>query len=356
MVATDVGSLLGSFWGKGGGSSRQELVVLLTCLRKPPVCVLNTERQASPSHHQGAVNADPWRGSELVRITPHWSNPMKETKPGNQALWTRCRIIASRRTPLRDRFEDLQGVRPFPAVELGVDHLVVEGDLEGRPPSALKIDTHPAGEPVGNRLPETSGLGEIPSNCAVLDRDHADSVVGRGYGLTSPGVAAGAPRSQYQSKAASSSATAFSLPWFPLVCSGPLLPVPHLQPGNGVVCDFCGMTVEVLLPPRTGVAREPYPGSPDPRSREGSGAVSPADATGRRRTGSATRGGFHDGGRMRSRADALNRCLWWATSRPDSAYREVAAPESSPTALYVLPVNEQGLRRYADDPTAGLGG
>jgi len=69
MVATDVGSLLGSFWGKGGGSSRQELVVLLTCLRKPPVCVLNTERQASPSHHQGAVNADPWRGSELVRIT-----------------------------------------------------------------------------------------------------------------------------------------------------------------------------------------------------------------------------------------------------------------------------------------------
>jgi hypothetical protein len=29
MTATDVGSFLGSFWGKGGGSSRQELVVLL---------------------------------------------------------------------------------------------------------------------------------------------------------------------------------------------------------------------------------------------------------------------------------------------------------------------------------------
>lgn len=29
MTATDVGSFLGSFWGKGGGSSRQELVILL---------------------------------------------------------------------------------------------------------------------------------------------------------------------------------------------------------------------------------------------------------------------------------------------------------------------------------------
>lgn len=29
MVATDVGSFLGSFWGKGGGAARQELVVLL---------------------------------------------------------------------------------------------------------------------------------------------------------------------------------------------------------------------------------------------------------------------------------------------------------------------------------------
>jgi hypothetical protein len=26
---------------------------------------------------------DPWKGSDLARITPHWSNPMKETKPGN---------------------------------------------------------------------------------------------------------------------------------------------------------------------------------------------------------------------------------------------------------------------------------
>jgi hypothetical protein len=29
MTATDVGSFLGSFWAKGGGSSRQELLVLM---------------------------------------------------------------------------------------------------------------------------------------------------------------------------------------------------------------------------------------------------------------------------------------------------------------------------------------
>lgn len=29
MTATDVGSFFGSFWGKGGGAARQELVVLL---------------------------------------------------------------------------------------------------------------------------------------------------------------------------------------------------------------------------------------------------------------------------------------------------------------------------------------
>lgn len=34
MTATDVGSFMGSFWGKGGGSSRQELVILLE--RKVP--------------------------------------------------------------------------------------------------------------------------------------------------------------------------------------------------------------------------------------------------------------------------------------------------------------------------------
>jgi len=26
---------------------------------------------------------DPWKSSDLARITPHWSNPMKETKLGN---------------------------------------------------------------------------------------------------------------------------------------------------------------------------------------------------------------------------------------------------------------------------------
>lgn len=29
MTATDVGSFMGTFWGKGGGAGRQELVVLL---------------------------------------------------------------------------------------------------------------------------------------------------------------------------------------------------------------------------------------------------------------------------------------------------------------------------------------
>jgi hypothetical protein len=60
-----------------------------------------------------------------------------------------------------------------------VDHLVTEGDLEGRPPSGLQIHAHPVREPVADRLPETSGPGEIPSKRAVLDRDHANSVVGR---------------------------------------------------------------------------------------------------------------------------------------------------------------------------------
>ena len=111
----------------------------------------------------------------------------------NLALWTRCRITASRGKPLRDRFEELLGVGPFPAVELGVDHLVVEGDLEGRPPPAIQTDADLAREPVGDRLPETSGLGEIVSNRAVFDRDHAGSVVSRGDGLSSPGVAARSP-------------------------------------------------------------------------------------------------------------------------------------------------------------------
>jgi len=34
MTATDVGSFLGSFWNKGGGAARQELVVLLARIVK----------------------------------------------------------------------------------------------------------------------------------------------------------------------------------------------------------------------------------------------------------------------------------------------------------------------------------
>jgi hypothetical protein len=101
--------------------------------------------------------------------------------------------LASWRKPLRDSLEDLLGIGPFAAVELGEDHLVVEGDLVGRPPPAFQLDADVAREPVGDRLPETSGLGEVVSNGAVLDRDHADSVVWGRDELTSPGVAAPSP-------------------------------------------------------------------------------------------------------------------------------------------------------------------
>jgi hypothetical protein len=91
-----------------------------------------------------------------------------------------------------------------------VDHLVVEGDLVGRPPPAFQLDADVAREPVGDCLPETSGLGEVVSNRAVLDRDHADSVVWRGDGLASPGVAARSPGARDQSNAAPSGATPFA--------------------------------------------------------------------------------------------------------------------------------------------------
>lgn len=45
-----------------------------------------------------------------------------------------------------------------------------------------------------------------------------------------------------------------------LPCPGSLRPVQHLQPGETVRCDFCGATVNVIPPP-TGAAPEPYPGS-----------------------------------------------------------------------------------------------
>jgi transposase len=51
----------------------------------------------------------------------------------------------------------------------------------------------------------------------------------------------------------------------PLDCPGSLLPAPHLQPGDGVVCDFCGRKVYVTLPPPEGF-RDPWRGSPITRS------------------------------------------------------------------------------------------
>ena len=137
---------------------------------------------------------------------------------------------ASWRKPLRDRFENLLGVGPFTAVELGVDHLVVEGDLVGRPPPALQLDADVAREPVGDRLPETSGLGEVVSNRAVLDRDHADSVVWRGDGLASPGVAARSPGARNNLTRLRRLRRFSRGPDSPLSCSGFLIPVRRLGP------------------------------------------------------------------------------------------------------------------------------
>ena len=50
----------------------------------------------------------------------------------------------------------------------------------------------------------------------------------------------------------------------PLDCPGSLLPVPHLQPGDGVVCDFCDRKVYLTLPPPDGF-RDPWRGSMDAR-------------------------------------------------------------------------------------------
>jgi hypothetical protein len=41
---------------------------------------------------------------------------------------------------------------------------------------------------------------------------------------------------------------------------GSLLPVPHLQPGDGVVCDFCGRKAYLTAPPPEGF-RDPWRGS-----------------------------------------------------------------------------------------------
>jgi hypothetical protein len=95
------------------------------------------------------------------------SVPGDQTRPGGESD-----IDALPGGPPGDRLENRRGIGPFPAAELGVEHLAAEGDLEGRPPPGLQIHADPAGEPVCDRLPETSGLGEVVSNLAVLDRDH----------------------------------------------------------------------------------------------------------------------------------------------------------------------------------------
>jgi hypothetical protein len=41
---------------------------------------------------------------------------------------------------------------------------------------------------------------------------------------------------------------------------GSLLPVPHLQPCDGVVCDFCGRKVYLTAPPPEGF-HDPWRGS-----------------------------------------------------------------------------------------------
>jgi len=50
----------------------------------------------------------------------------------------------------------------------------------------------------------------------------------------------------------------------PLDCPGSWRPVPDLQPGDEVYCDFCGKKVAVTLPPLD-VPHDPWSGSRDPR-------------------------------------------------------------------------------------------
>ena len=46
----------------------------------------------------------------------------------------------------------------------------------------------------------------------------------------------------------------------PLDCPGSLLPVPHLQAGGAVVCDFCERKVYLIVPPPAGF-NDPWKGS-----------------------------------------------------------------------------------------------
>ena len=43
------------------------------------VCGRKVYLTAAPAER----SRDPWRGSNAPRISPHWSNPMKEAEPGN---------------------------------------------------------------------------------------------------------------------------------------------------------------------------------------------------------------------------------------------------------------------------------
>jgi hypothetical protein len=168
---------------------------------------LRRRRADAQEQVHGLVDGeDPAGGDALARRRwPALPVPSRRRCAALPSLGMAARALASWRKPLRNRVEDLLGVGPFIAVELGVDHLVVEGDLEGRPSPALQLDADVAREPVGDRLPETSGLGEVVSNRAVLDRDHADSGVWGGDGLASPGVAARSPALAHSFRSATSS-------------------------------------------------------------------------------------------------------------------------------------------------------
>jgi hypothetical protein len=54
------------------------------------------------------------------------------------------------------------------------------------------------------------------------------------------------------------------VPPIPLDCSGSLLPIPHLQPGDGIYCPVCNRKIYLTVPPPEGLT-DPWRGSKEAR-------------------------------------------------------------------------------------------